>query len=406
MADVFDVASKAVSSEQQVLNDGAARGGAAAERSMKYEKQETDKSVQLAQLAMEQDKTKQALAAQKEALIEQKWKNVSGRLNTIMRSSDTVAGALLKQFEKHANEMDMPLDPEIGKAILKDPDFKNRFRTALKAVDSASNPAAKEEAMQALSSMGLTVEGFQMIENAEKRGQDMKMQQSKIAADRSMKVEEQVGEKAEKFTQKMQSEGITDTIDGLSQVDAYMRSKDKDGGIYGKGNKKMLSEATGWKNISLMGVKPFQSFIKDKEFIQKTANVANTFLRSKAGAAVTDSESRRIVEQMGNGVLNSPEDLRKGLQIISQSMENQAKGLESGFRASAAGKEAIKRVAQEGGVTSERVPQAGQAPRKQVASSAPKALDKAGYEKILSAYGGDESKAQNYMKSRNLTLGE
>jgi hypothetical protein len=55
---------------------------------------------------------------------------------------------------------------------------------------------------------------------------------------------------------------------------------------------------------------------------QETASVANILLKSRSGAAVTNPEYRRFLEEAGTGAIMSEERFKQGIRMMRQDMEN------------------------------------------------------------------------------------
>lgn len=157
---------------------------------------------------------------------------------------------------------------------------------------------------------GLTAQGQRIT----MRGQDMTDARSRelnangkeIAA--AAKKEAATEKDVTKFSATLQKEGIPELETAVSGAEGAL-GRYKPGTVPGIGPIKNAMPA-------------FAMSAEGKDVRQALAQVRNIVLSARSGAAVTDQELRRLVEEIGTGVGMSEDDIRKGLTKIRQRIDS------------------------------------------------------------------------------------
>lgn len=110
-----------------------------------------------------------------------------------------------------------------------------------------------------------------------------------------------------KFSDTIQKEGIPELETAVGQAEGEI-AKYKEGTVPGVGPVKNVAP-------------DFLMSTEGKSVRQALAQVRNIVLSARSGAAVTDQELRRLVEELGTGVGKSEADLRRGLKQIRDRIE-------------------------------------------------------------------------------------
>lgn len=146
------------------------------------------------------------------------------------------------------------------------------------------------------------------------RGQDLTDARARdlntiTKADKEASRKEEANNKAvTKFSDTIQKEGIPEleTAVGLAEGEI---AKYKPGTVPGVGPAKNVAP-------------DFLMSTEGKSVRQALAQVRNIVLSARSGAAVTDQELRRLVEELGTGAGKTEEDLRRGLKQIRDRVES------------------------------------------------------------------------------------
>jgi len=146
------------------------------------------------------------------------------------------------------------------------------------------------------------------------RGQDLTDARARdlntiTKADKEASRKEEANNKAvTKFSDTIQKEGIPEleTAVGLAEGEI---AKYKPGTVPGVGPAKNIAP-------------DFLMSTEGKSVRQALAQVRNIVLSARSGAAVTDQELRRLVEELGTGAGKTEEDLRRGLKQIRDRVES------------------------------------------------------------------------------------
>jgi hypothetical protein len=151
-----------------------------------------------------------------------------------------------------------------------------------------------------------------------KRGQDMTDARTREAnaISKTDKADAQTEKAVTKYADTLQKEGIPELETAVSGVENLLRLYDKPG----PDGKTVVGDAPGVGRVA--GALP--AFMLSKEgnnLRQAVAQVRNIVLSARSGAAVTDQELRRLVEELGTGMGQSEESLRTGLQRVRERLE-------------------------------------------------------------------------------------
>lgn len=381
MADVFDVAQKAQQGIQSATSEGINQG------------------VTLAKMAQSQEQNKMQLAQQREELEQKKFQNMTGRLNTLMRSSPQISKVLWPKFEEAMSAQGTPVDPGL-KDALSDPAFKMRMQKALVALQESASPEARAESLQALSDMGMLDEGLKMIESAQARSFQGKLKQQEMGADAarqaksdelkerelSQKDEERVENKAEKLSKDLAPLGaISETFNEINELIP--------GGIYGEGKVPGFEgPAAAAADIPLVGgaIERVAMSRGERDLRGAVQKLMNLELRDLSGAAVTVPEFERFKKSYQAGAFASSAELRKGLQRAADGIRAKMKTLEAG-----AGARATAKIREGGGATSEAIPKKKEAIAKTPAAALPT-------EEVAAKTGIDPAKIEAYKKLKGI----
>lgn len=352
MADVFDVAQKAVSSEQQVLNDGSARGTAAVARASAH----TNDSVKLAEMSMGQEKHKQALEEQKENLNKKKFDNTAGMINILNRSSDPVRKQLIPQMYKRAEEAGTPFAPGFLEAQFNDENMRIENKRAMDIFMSKNlreNPKAVEEYLMTLTDPVKYEEGKKMLFDLQHKQDALSQADRKMQVDKSKEVKEETT----KLSERLGKDSIPEVMTAIKQTEKLLQSANKGEGIYSDKSLEGLEGLTGANAIKVFGLTVGEKGLTpaQKDIKQSVATIRNAYLKLRSGGAVTDQEADRFFEELGAGLIRDPEQIKIGLQNVTRIMGQAVKNVEAGYSP-----EAKQLYTQRGGgLTSETLPQPG-----------------------------------------------
>jgi hypothetical protein len=118
---------------------------------------------------------------------------------------------------------------------------------------------------------------------------------------------EKIDKAVTKFSDTLQKEGIPELENAVSGAEAVLGKYEK-GKVPGIGTFKNALPAAAMSD-------------EGKDVRQALAQVRNIVLSARSGAAVTDQELRRLVEEIGTGVGMSEDDARRGLARIRTRLE-------------------------------------------------------------------------------------
>lgn len=79
-------------------------------------------------------------------------------------------------------------------------------------------------------------------------------------------------------------------------------------------------------------VPAFALDIEGKILRQSVASLRNSILKARSGGAVTPSEARRLLEELGSGAFKTDEQLRIGIQKVIERFQNNLGNIKGGFR--------------------------------------------------------------------------
>ena len=178
-------------------------------------------------------------------------------------------------------------------------------------------PAAKENPYQAL---------------------QVEMQQTRLAMQQESnerQKEKMRSEATRRIAETVQKTGAVDLVTSLKKLDKAIpggiEGSDADGDIPGIGG---AANAVGIKDpiFGLPVGKVFTPALSEegKNVRQLVANVRNALLKARSGGAVTDPEAERFMEELGQGLINTDEDLRRGLRIVKDNIRANLEIIESG----------------------------------------------------------------------------
>jgi hypothetical protein len=166
-------------------------------------------------------------------------------------------------------------------------------------------------------------------EDLTRRGQDVTKRGQDLTDDRARdlntitKAEKEQTRKTEqtdkavtKYADTLQKEGIPELETAVSGVENVLKLYD----TTGPDGKTVVGDAPGVGRLA--GALPaFMLSEEGNNLRQAVAQVRNIVLSARSGAAVTDQELRRLVEELGTGMGQSEESLRTGLQRVRERLE-------------------------------------------------------------------------------------
>ncbi len=182
--------------------------------------------------------------------------------------------------------------------------------------------AQVETARHNASTEALTQRGQDVTNTTTRRGQDMADTRARElnATTKTEKAEarraDQIDRSVTQYSNTLQKEGIPEletAVSGLENVLGLYDKKGPDG-------KTVVGDAPG-VGILAGALPGFALPEEGKNVRQAIAQVRNIVLSARSGAAVTDQELRRLVEELGTGVGQSEESLRTGLQRVRERLE-------------------------------------------------------------------------------------
>jgi hypothetical protein len=183
-----------------------------------------------------------------------------------------------------------------------------------KAADDAEK-ARHNKATEANTVRGQNMTAATALEGQKitKRGQDMTDDRQRdlntiTKTDKAAaRKEESVNKAVTKFSDTLQKEGIPELEKAISEAEGAI-GRYKDGEVPGVGR--------------LTGAVPSALLSEEGNDVrQSVAAVRNIVLNARSGAAVTDQELRRLVEELGTGIGQSESALRRGLQKVRDRMD-------------------------------------------------------------------------------------
>jgi hypothetical protein len=157
-------------------------------------------------------------------------------------------------------------------------------------------------AADAAAGRAVTIRG-QDLTDARQRDLNETTKSDKAAA----KKEETVNKAVTKFSDTLQKEGIPELETAISAAEGAI-------GRYKEGDVPGVGRLTGAVPSALLSE-------EGNDVRQAVASVRNIVLNARSGAAVTDQELRRLVEELGTGIGQSESALRRGLQKVRDRMD-------------------------------------------------------------------------------------
>lgn len=193
---------------------------------------------------------------------------------------------------------------------------------------------AKELEQQArLAQMEITKRGQDLSAETQRRGQDLTAATARRGQDlvdaRSRELNtitkeekaaqrkvEQTEKAVTKFSDTIQKEGIPELETAVSEAEGVM-GRYKKGQVPGIGPLKNMAPA-------------FMMSDEGRDVRQALAQVRNIVLHARSGAAVTDQELRRLVEEIGTGTGMSEDDIRRGLKKVRDRIDKIKQNMAAG----------------------------------------------------------------------------
>lgn len=148
--------------------------------------------------------------------------------------------------------------------------------------------------------------------------QKLDLEKYKIAAAQTKDFEQQkkiINEGSRKLADAIEKTGVGDVISALEKLDKKV-GIDADSDIPGVG----LTGGLGSLTISEDG----------KNVRQLVKNVQNTLLKARSGGAISEGEAERLLDELGVGLTRSDKDLRRGLQMVRDTLRTKIELAESG----------------------------------------------------------------------------
>jgi hypothetical protein len=145
------------------------------------------------------------------------------------------------------------------------------------------------------------------------RGQNMTdaRTRDRLVTDKEAAAERRAAEKSEAGVNKY---AATLQKEGLPELDAAISAAETELAKYKPGKAPGVGLGTGALPEVLLSS-------EGKKLRQAVASVRNIVLSARSGAAVTDQELRRMVEELGSSGMNTEEALRNGLQAVRDRLE-------------------------------------------------------------------------------------
>jgi len=148
--------------------------------------------------------------------------------------------------------------------------------------------------------------------------QKLELEKYKIASQQTKDAAQQkkiFSEGSRKLADSIEKTGVADVIGALESLDKKI-DIDGDSDIPGVG----LTGGLGTLTISEDG----------KSVRQLVQNVQNTLLKARSGGAISDGEAQRLMDELGVGLTKSDADLRRGLQMVRDTLRTKIQLAESG----------------------------------------------------------------------------
>lgn len=156
----------------------------------------------------------------------------------------------------------------------------------------------------------------------------LKLSQYALAQERDQRQADKIkNDVVRKAAESIEKSGAPELMASLKKLDDKIP-----GGIDGDGD---IPGIGGLANLAgNPGIGPLvEQTISDegKQIRQLVANVRNSILKARSGGAVTPQEADRVLEELGQGILRTNEQLRAGLVNIRDSLRTRVQAIEAGF---------------------------------------------------------------------------
>lgn len=134
---------------------------------------------------------------------------------------------------------------------------------------------------------------------------------------RSEKQEKLVNDRVKALGDNVTKQGLIEKNNAMGNINDYLETN------YGK-DLSTIEDAS-IPGVGFMGkYRPdFTMDSKDVNFRQNVASLANSLLKSRSGAAVTDQEYKRFLEEVGSGNFSNEKNLLTGLKKMQQDIQGQ-----------------------------------------------------------------------------------
>jgi hypothetical protein len=189
---------------------------------------------------------------------------------------------------------------------------------------------AQVDQMRSLSwILGNKLRAQEMQANREMSGQNLllRLREAQEARAEKFKREDEtkLNKKVETISNRLEKSGALERNNAIKDIEGYLTDK------Y---NVNLDSPTKDLKKVDVEGIgllgnlRPdFLTSSQDVSFRQNVAKLANTLLKARSGAAVTDQEYARFLREVGSGNFSNEIDLLNGLKKMKQDIVTQNKNI-------------------------------------------------------------------------------
>lgn len=219
-----------------------------------------------------------------------------------------VQSGVMSQEDAKAAIGDMPQDPE-GFTQWREGQLMQGMGVAKRLELSLSQAQQAEAARHNKATEGLTASGHRQQMTIAQMNDARQRELAQITKDNAAATRKEAADEraVTKYSDTLQKEGIPELETAVGGAESVL-NKYKKGEVPGIGAVKNALPA-------------FMMSDDGKDVRQALAQVRNIVLSARSGAAVTDQELRRLVEEIGTGVGMSEDDIRRGLQRVRDRLE-------------------------------------------------------------------------------------
>lgn len=310
--------------------------------------------MQLAQANQQLKLQKEQMAAAKEDLMQKQTIGLGNKLKFAAFAPNNMTDTTVRQAKAYADQAGIPFDDEGFRALLRDPETRLAMQKGINDVLSGKVPS--EQFMQAAGSSAAMLEAISPLITQNAMAQNKQMNATELALLRQNQqmsardaAEQARDDRQEK---RFKDQDIREFRKGASALaDDFSKKKIPSavssirditkiaGNIYSDEATAKFDKIAGTKGflaalkVPLTNQAPLQNVAlkgDDKRLYQSVASLRNQYLNIRSGAAVSDHEALRFLEELGQGSLQSGKDLQYGVQVLTNALKEEIANLEAG----------------------------------------------------------------------------